>query len=116
MQPAAPALCPNAPSRFKPGDRLSSQPLAGVRHSARCAIALLASIHNPFGVGDVRNLLQNQELFQDKPAKSLLKAWSKKMANGSAIMIPVFIGGKWTLQVPRGNKRVLQVPIETNKN
>jgi len=52
------------------------------------------------------------EILQDKPAKSLLRAWSKKMAKGSAVMVPVFIGGKWTLQVPRGNKRVLQVPVK----
>lgn len=54
------------------------------------------------------------ELLHDKPAKSLLKAWSKKMSKGTAIMIPVFVGGQWTLQVPRGNKRILQVPIKAN--
>lgn len=55
-------------------------------------------------------------LLEDKPAKSLLRSWSKRMAKGSATMIPVFVGGKWTLQVPRGNKRVLQVPINKNRN
>lgn len=26
-------------------------------------------------------------------------------------MIPVFVGGAWSLQVPRGNKRVLRVNV-----
>ncbi|MFH2204113.1 MAG: hypothetical protein ABIJ96_13420 [Elusimicrobiota bacterium] len=56
------------------------------------------------------------EMLQDKPAKTLLRAWSKRMAKGSAIIVPVFVGGKWTLQVPRGNKRVLQVPVGQGRN
>lgn len=59
---------------------------------------------------------EDLELLQDRPAKSLLKAWSKKMSKGTAIMIPVFVGGKWTIQVPRGNKRILQVPVKPSRN
>lgn len=50
-------------------------------------------------------------IHQDKPAKSLLRSWGKRMSQGNAAMIPVFVGGAWTLQIPRGNKRVLQLPI-----
>ena len=56
------------------------------------------------------------EALGDKPAKTLIKAWGKKMAQGSAVIIPVFIGGSWTLQVPRGNKRMLQFQVGNKKN
>ena len=45
------------------------------------------------------------------PSASLLKSWGKKMAKGNVRMIPVFVGGAWNVQVPRGNKRVLRVNI-----
>lgn len=51
----------------------------------------------------------------DRPAKTLLNSWSRRMAKGSVPMIPVFIGGSWTLQVPRGNKRVLRVNVPGKK-
>ena len=51
----------------------------------------------------------------DKPANSLLKSWGKRMAKGSATIIPVFVGGAWSLQVPRGNKRVLRVNVPGKK-
>jgi hypothetical protein len=37
------------------------------------------------------------------------------MANGRAVMIPVFVNGNWTLQMPRGNKRVLRVNVPAKK-
>jgi hypothetical protein len=37
------------------------------------------------------------------------------MASGHAVVIPVFVGGGWTLQVPRGNKRVLRVNVPGKK-
>jgi hypothetical protein len=49
------------------------------------------------------------------PAPSLLKSWGKRMAKGSVPMIPVFVGGAWSLQVPRGNKRVLRVNVDGKK-
>ncbi len=55
--------------------------------------------------------LRDNGLHQDKPAKSLLRSWGKRMAQGNAAIIPVFVGGAWTLQIPRGNKRVLQLPV-----
>ncbi|MBI3550699.1 MAG: hypothetical protein HY078_16810 [Elusimicrobia bacterium] len=51
----------------------------------------------------------------EKPANTLLKSWGKRMAKGSATIVPVFIGGAWTLQVPRGNKRVLRVNVPNKK-
>jgi len=52
---------------------------------------------------------QNPDEAEDRPADTLLRAWGKKMAQGRAAMIPVFVGGKWSIQIPRGNKRVLSV-------
>ncbi len=49
------------------------------------------------------------------PAPSLLKSWGKRMAKGKVPMIPVFVGGSWSLQVPRGNKRVLRVNVNGDK-
>ncbi len=52
----------------------------------------------------------------EKPAATLVKSWAKKMAQGRATIIPVFVGGVWRLQVPRGNKRVLTVQVDQKKN
>jgi hypothetical protein len=52
------------------------------------------------------------ETIKDRPAPSLLKSWGKRMSQGGVSAIPVFIGGKWSIAVPRGNKRVLQLAIE----
>ncbi len=49
------------------------------------------------------------------PAPSLLKSWAKRMAKGNVAMIPVFVGGAWSVQVPRGNKRVLRVNVTMKK-
>ena len=54
-------------------------------------------------------------MIRDKPAPSLLKAWGKRMSQGTASVIPVYVGGSWTLQVPRGNKRVLSFPIDPDE-
>jgi hypothetical protein len=51
----------------------------------------------------------------DLPAATLLRSWGKRMANGHAVVIPVFVGGSWTLQVPRGNKRVLRLNVPNKK-
>ena len=45
------------------------------------------------------------------PSASLLKAWGKCMQKGNVRMIPVFVGGAWSVQVPRGNKRVLRLSV-----
>lgn len=52
-----------------------------------------------------------EELVQEKPARTLLKSWGKRMSRGKAAVIPVYVGGSWTLQIPRGNKRVLTVKV-----
>ena len=59
-----------------------------------------------------RTTESRDESINDKPAKTLIKSWGKKMAQGSAVIIPVFVGGSWSLQVPRGNKRVLQFQVD----
>jgi len=51
----------------------------------------------------------------NRPANTLLRAWGKRMAKGKAVVIPVYVGGTWTLQVPRGNKRVLRVSVPGKK-
>ncbi len=45
------------------------------------------------------------------PSTSLLKAWGKRMQKGNVRMIPVYVGGAWSVQVPRGNKRVLRLSV-----
>ena len=55
-------------------------------------------------------------LIKDRPAASLLRSWGKRMSQGSVSPIPVFIGGSWSLAVPRGNKRILQVPVDMKKS
>lgn len=59
---------------------------------------------------------QEEALIKDRPAASLLRSWGKRMSQGSVAPIPVFIGGSWSLAVPRGNKRILQVPVDMSKN
>jgi hypothetical protein len=54
---------------------------------------------------------KDERPIQDKPAASLLKSWGKRMSAGEAAVIPVYVGGSWTLQIPRGNKRVLQLSV-----
>lgn len=54
-------------------------------------------------------------LVKDRPAASLLKSWGKRMSAGTVAPIPIFIGGAWSLAVPRGNKRILQVPVDMAK-
>jgi len=51
----------------------------------------------------------------NRPAATLLRAWGKRMAKGRAVIIPVYVGGVWSLQVPRGNKRVLRLNVPPSK-
>ena len=57
----------------------------------------------------------DEKPIQDKPAASLLRSWGKRMSQGEAAVIPVFVGGAWSLQIPRGNKRVLQLAVTRKK-
>lgn len=59
---------------------------------------------------------REKDALQDRPAKSLLKNWGRKLASGRAEVVPVYVGGEWTFQIMRGNKRVLQVPVKFGKN
>ncbi|MCX5787652.1 MAG: hypothetical protein NTX64_03955 [Elusimicrobia bacterium] len=58
---------------------------------------------------------ENNDTTTTSPAPSLLKAWGKRMSQGNATIIPVFVGGAWSLQVPRGNKRILRVQVSGRK-
>ena len=58
---------------------------------------------------------KDERPIQDKPAASLLKSWGKRMSTGEAAVIPVYIGGAWSIQIPRGNKRVLQLAVAQKK-
>ncbi len=51
---------------------------------------------------------------RERPSARMLRTWAKRITRGNAVTIPVFTGGAWTLQVLRGHKRVLQVPVEQN--
>lgn len=51
----------------------------------------------------------NTPLAQDRPSRRMLKIWAKRVAGGQASTIPVFVGGAWTLNIPRGHKRVLRL-------
>jgi len=58
---------------------------------------------------------EKEEPIVDRPAASLVRSWTKRMSQGGVPMIPVFIGGSWSLAVQRGNKRILQFSL-TDKN
>ena len=55
--------------------------------------------------------VRDEEVIRDRPAASLLRSWGKRMSQGQAAAIPVYIGGSWSLAVPRGNKRILQLSV-----
>jgi len=52
---------------------------------------------------------------QGMVSKSMLKAWGKRMAAGEAQVVPVYVAGAWTLNIRRGNKRVLKIAVPTKK-
>lgn len=47
----------------------------------------------------------------ERPSQRMLRTWAKRIRKGSAIPIPVYVGGAWSLQVLRGHKRVLQLSL-----
>ena len=51
----------------------------------------------------------------DRPAATLLRSWGKRMSDGKARVIPIYVGGSWSVAVPRGNKRVLSVNVQSAK-
>lgn len=46
-----------------------------------------------------------------KPSQRMLRIWARRLARGRARPIPVFVGGAWSLQILRGHKRVLRLPV-----
>lgn len=47
----------------------------------------------------------------DRPSNRMLRTWAKRIRNGDAVTIPVFVGGAWSLQILRGHKRILQLSL-----
>lgn len=50
----------------------------------------------------------------DRPSRRMMKTWARRIAQGAARPVPVFIGGAWSLQIERGEKRALQVRPDHN--
>ena len=48
-------------------------------------------------------------------AQTLLRNWGKRLAKGQAPIIPIYVGGSWTITVARGNKRALRVVVPGKK-
>lgn len=48
----------------------------------------------------------------DRPSRSVRKIWAKRIKSGKAVPIMVYVGGSWTMHIVRGNKRVMQVPVD----
>ena len=48
----------------------------------------------------------------DRPSRSVRKIWAKRIKSGKATPIMVYVGGSWTMHIVRGNKRVMQVPVD----
>ena len=53
---------------------------------------------------------QRHEVYE--PTQQTLSKWSRRIARGEAVAVPVFTAGKWTFQVVRNNKRTLQFALE----
>jgi hypothetical protein len=51
------------------------------------------------------------ELPKEKPSRRMLRNWAKRIAQGEARAIPVYVGGSWSLQIMRGKKRRLQLEL-----
>lgn len=73
-------------------------------------------LHDNGGERMSRGNVDEREALKDRPSQSLLKNWGRKLSRGKAAVVPVYVGGGWTCQIVRGNKRVLQVPFKPGKN
>ena len=63
------------------------------------------------------NTLENKNgtpLPQDRPSRRILRTWARRIKNGEANTIPVYVGGSWSLQIMRGHKRALQLGLSIN--
>ncbi len=47
----------------------------------------------------------------DRPSSRIMRVWAKRIKSGKSKPVMVYVGGKWTMHVVRGNKRVMQVPV-----
>jgi len=48
------------------------------------------------------------------PSERMRRIWAARISEGEAKVVPVFVEGQWTLQIVRGNKRTMRVPIPLN--
>ncbi|MBI5242150.1 MAG: hypothetical protein HY922_00535 [Elusimicrobia bacterium] len=63
----------------------------------------------------VNNPVEKATKPSERPAATLLRSWGKRMSDGKATVIPIYVGGAWTVAVPRGNKRVLSLSVSPGK-
>ena len=54
---------------------------------------------------------QTEVLELDEPSAAMRQRWAKRIAAGTAKPIPVFVGGVWSVNVQRGNKRILRLQV-----
>lgn len=54
---------------------------------------------------------QAEVLELDEPSAAMRQRWAKRIAAGTAKPIPVFVGGAWSVNVVRGNKRILRMQV-----
>ncbi|MBI5595675.1 MAG: hypothetical protein HY928_06240 [Elusimicrobia bacterium] len=47
----------------------------------------------------------------DAPSAAMRKRWAKKIAEGTARPVMVYVGGQWSMNVQRGTKRVMRVNL-----
>lgn len=47
----------------------------------------------------------------DTPSAAMRKRWAKKITDGKAKPVMVYVGGQWSMNVQRGTKRVMRVNL-----
>ena len=54
---------------------------------------------------------QIEELPREQPSSRMLRNWAKRISQGTAHAIPVYVNGSWSLQIMRGKKRRLHIEL-----
>lgn len=57
-------------------------------------------------------LEESEELKADTPSAGIRRRWGKRLAQGKAKPVLVYVGGQWSLNVPRGNKRLMRISLD----
>jgi hypothetical protein len=47
----------------------------------------------------------------DAASPSMRRRWAKKLADGRAKSVIIYVGGQWSVSVQRGNKRMMRVNL-----